>query len=90
MLISFSLDFYKISLQIYGWGSNDYGQIGTTGAVIYKRPVHIEALNTEMCVAVTCGQYHTAALTHDGRCADTLTFFFPEIKINDTIKIYYY
>ncbi len=41
--------------------------MGVEGASVYRKPVQVDTLNTEMCVAISCGQYHTGALTHDAR-----------------------
>lgn len=53
---------------VWTWGSNVYGQLGL-GAVVYQAPypVLVEGLSEENVVDVSAGQYHTLALTSDGK-----------------------
>ncbi|XP_071444865.1 uncharacterized protein ca [Hetaerina americana] len=53
---------------VYSWGSAQFGQIGigmSSGQAPYPRLV--EKLCHEQVVQVSAGQYHSMALTHDGR-----------------------
>eukprot|EP00106_Octopus_bimaculoides_P003264 XP_014770706.1 PREDICTED: uncharacterized protein LOC106869467 [Octopus bimaculoides] len=53
---------------VYSWGSSKYGQVGV-GAYhhYYTRPMLVESLSSECCVSLVCGQYHSVALTNDGK-----------------------
>lgn len=52
---------------VYGWGSSRFGQVGVGTRYTYYRPMLLESLLTEICVAVSCGQYHSLGLTATGR-----------------------
>lgn len=52
---------------VYGWGSSLYGQVGVGTRHVYHRPMLIETLMSESCVAVSCGQYHSLTLTADNQ-----------------------
>lgn len=53
---------------MYCWGSNLYGQLGL-GPIVQESPYPqlITSLNHSRIVDVAAGQYHSAALTADGR-----------------------
>lgn len=52
---------------VFGWGSSQYGQLGAEEVQRATQPIIIESLIHEPIVAVKCGQYHSLALTKDGR-----------------------
>ncbi|KAK7503604.1 hypothetical protein BaRGS_00005143, partial [Batillaria attramentaria] len=52
---------------VYGWGNSLYGQVGVGTRHVYHRPMLLESLLSETCVAISCGQYHSLALTADSR-----------------------
>ncbi|XP_029652973.1 uncharacterized protein LOC115226128 isoform X1 [Octopus sinensis] len=53
---------------VYSWGSSKYGQVGVgTYHHYYTRPMLVESLSSECCVSLVCGQYHSVALTNDGK-----------------------
>jgi len=56
-----------VCVQVYGWGCSGYGQVGVGTRHIYTRPVVLETLNHANVVSLDCGQYHSLALTVDGR-----------------------
>ncbi|GLV44383.1 claret [Carabus blaptoides fortunei] len=53
---------------VYSWGSNCYGQLGL-GPVVYQAsyPSLVPSLSSEIIIDVSAGQYHSLALTNDGR-----------------------
>lgn len=52
---------------IFGWGSSRFGQLGAGEVQQAIQPIIIESLLTEEIAKVECGQYHSLALTRDGR-----------------------
>ncbi|XP_063216868.1 uncharacterized protein LOC134527844 isoform X2 [Bacillus rossius redtenbacheri] len=52
---------------VFTWGSSQYGQLGVGRTGRSSRPRLVEALCRERVVAVATGQYHSLALTGDGR-----------------------
>jgi alpha-tubulin suppressor-like RCC1 family protein len=53
---------------IYGWGRNQFGQIGCGSDCEYQLiPFKMNYLLSEKLKAVSCGAYHSMALTKDGR-----------------------
>ena len=53
-------------LQVYGWGSNRYGQVGTGGTGRCPRPTPVSALEGKGIVAIACGQFHSLGVSDDG------------------------
>jgi len=49
---------------LWGWGSNNYGQLGTNNTTVYSLPKQIGALNNWL--AVTAGYQFTLAVKTDG------------------------
>lgn len=71
--------------QIFSWGSNKHGQIGTTNIKrenIIPKPVHIHAFN-ERAVHVAAGRHTSFAITHSGDL-----FTWGEINGGDTELAY--
>lgn len=52
-------------LQVYGYGSSKYGQVGTGACENYSQPVRL--VDTGDIVDVICGRYHTLAIDRHGR-----------------------
>jgi hypothetical protein len=53
---------------IYGWGWNKFGQIGYGSHCEYQLiPFKMNGLISEKFKAISCGAYHSMALTKDGR-----------------------
>ncbi|XP_066992544.2 uncharacterized protein ca [Anabrus simplex] len=52
---------------VYAWGSSQFGQLGIGKTVQSPYPRLVEGLAQERIMAVSCGQYHSMALAHDGR-----------------------
>jgi alpha-tubulin suppressor-like RCC1 family protein len=53
---------------IYGWGWNKFGQIGCGSHCEYQLiPFNMNGLISEKFKAISCGAYHSMALTKDGR-----------------------
>lgn len=59
---------YILALQVYCWGSNTYGQLGF-GPIIQESPYPqlLCGLSHLKVIDVVAGQYHSIALTADGR-----------------------
>jgi alpha-tubulin suppressor-like RCC1 family protein len=54
--------------KVYAWGSNEFGQIGSERDNEFQlTPIKIEELDEEFIVAISCGLYHSLALTENGR-----------------------
>ena len=52
--------------EVFGWGYNGNGQLGTGNAVNQLSPMRIASLNGLVIVKVVCGYAHTLALTDEG------------------------
>ncbi|CAG2104247.1 unnamed protein product, partial [Medioppia subpectinata] len=52
---------------VYGWGSNDQGQLAQQYKIDKLRPEIISYLNDKNIIQISCGFHHTLALTSDGR-----------------------
>ena len=52
---------------VWGWGLNTVGQVGNGGVTNVYEPVRIEALDDKDIIAVHAGEYHSIALSRDGR-----------------------
>lgn len=52
---------------VFSWGSSRFGQLGIGNIQRSCHPVFIETLAKEEIVSVACGQYHSLALSKDGR-----------------------
>ncbi|XP_078677642.1 uncharacterized protein LOC144914082 isoform X3 [Branchiostoma floridae x Branchiostoma belcheri] len=52
---------------VYAWGSSTYGQLGLGDWDRQTHPTLVTQLKDVFCVAVTTGQYHSAALDGEGR-----------------------
>ena len=50
----------------YGWGCNKYGQLGIRNIENQSTPQPIEDLNDTKVVQISCGSYHSMALTSEG------------------------
>jgi alpha-tubulin suppressor-like RCC1 family protein len=54
--------------KVYAWGSNQFGQIGNEcDNECQLTPIKIEELDEEFIVGISCGLYHSLALTENGR-----------------------
>ena len=53
---------------VYAWGLNDYGQLGLGKAASKNQttPAKVEALSGIGVTQLSCGEYHTLALTAEG------------------------
>eukprot|EP00005_Dracoamoeba_jomungandri_P003344 CAMPEP_0174255280 /NCGR_PEP_ID=MMETSP0439-20130205/4627_1 /TAXON_ID=0 /ORGANISM="Stereomyxa ramosa, Strain Chinc5" /LENGTH=558 /DNA_ID=CAMNT_0015337397 /DNA_START=161 /DNA_END=1838 /DNA_ORIENTATION=+ len=51
---------------VYMWGGNDGGQLGTGDCETQLYPVKLECLADEEVVDISCGTFHTVALTSNG------------------------
>ncbi|XP_033095328.1 ultraviolet-B receptor UVR8-like, partial [Anneissia japonica] len=52
---------------VFSWGSSQFGQLGHGNHLTCTRPMLVSALQGELCVSITCGQYHSLALSADNR-----------------------
>jgi alpha-tubulin suppressor-like RCC1 family protein len=53
--------------QVYSWGSSQFGQLGVGKTGQSPHPRLVERLAEENVVAISAGQYHSMALTEEGR-----------------------
>ena len=53
--------------QCYSWGQNTYGQLGIGNTKETKRPHLIKTLSDLTVTQISCGSYHSMALTSDGK-----------------------
>ncbi len=51
---------------VYGFGHNDYGQIGCANNAHQLTPIKINGFNNEKVISVSCGSLHSLALTEYG------------------------
>ncbi|XP_045605152.1 uncharacterized protein ca isoform X2 [Procambarus clarkii] len=52
---------------VYGWGNNRYGQVGTGGTGRHPRPTLLTSLEGKGIISVSCGQFHSLAVSEDGK-----------------------
>lgn len=52
---------------MYSWGSNRYGQLGTGRRGQAPYPMLVESLSNELLVSVSAGQYHSLAISSNGK-----------------------
>jgi alpha-tubulin suppressor-like RCC1 family protein len=52
--------------EVYAWGDNRSGQIGN-GRRVQSIPIKVNGLNGEKVIQISCGYYHSMALTESGR-----------------------
>ncbi|XP_039591074.1 probable E3 ubiquitin-protein ligase HERC4 isoform X2 [Polypterus senegalus] len=55
-----------LSGAIFGWGRNNFGQLGVNDDKDRYAPVLLKSLRTQKVIYVCCGEDHTAALTKEG------------------------
>jgi alpha-tubulin suppressor-like RCC1 family protein len=65
-------DFYSMVLsesgKVYAWGSNTFGQIGNESSEKFQsKPLKNNKLDEHRIIAISCGRYHSLALTENGR-----------------------
>ena len=53
--------------QCYSWGQNTYGQLGVGNTKESKQPLLIKKLSNLTVTQISCGSYHSMALTSDGK-----------------------
>ncbi|XP_031558665.1 probable E3 ubiquitin-protein ligase HERC4 isoform X2 [Actinia tenebrosa] len=51
---------------LFGWGNNEYGQLGVHDNKVRHMPTLLRSLRSQQIRYVACGENHTAALTQDG------------------------
>lgn len=59
--------------EVYAWGENTYGQLGTRTFRSSDHPTEVESLKGQGAALVACGARHTVVLCRDGRvfgCGD--------------------
>jgi amyotrophic lateral sclerosis 2 protein len=56
-----------LSTELWTWGDIKYGQLGVGDIINRPRPREITMLNYSAIKKVTCGDFHTLALTLDGK-----------------------
>src|ERR1700733_41604 len=54
------------SNRIYGWGFNDCRQLATKPVMDYLTPIIIKFPKNDTICQISCGYYHSLALTSDG------------------------
>ncbi len=53
--------------EVYGWGYNKHGQLGIGGDCDFQlAPMKVNGFNDEKVSAISCGSYHSLALTESG------------------------
>jgi hypothetical protein len=52
--------------EIYSWGDNEYGQVGSDDYEDQLIPVKLDCFNNEKVVMISCGVWHSMALTECG------------------------
>ncbi len=53
--------------EVYAWGSNRFGQIGNACNSDQLMPIKMKGFNNERVVMISCGLWHSMALTESGR-----------------------
>ncbi|CAM9202377.1 unnamed protein product [Discosporangium mesarthrocarpum] len=52
--------------EVYTFGRNDFGQLGTGDTIDRKLPTLVNSLRDQRVVSLACGQYHSAVATKEG------------------------
>jgi alpha-tubulin suppressor-like RCC1 family protein len=52
--------------QVVSWGCNDYGQLGHGDEKERRVPTKVKALDGRVIIKVSCGAFHTVAITDKG------------------------
>jgi alpha-tubulin suppressor-like RCC1 family protein len=52
--------------ELYAWGGNWYGQIGNGNFDNQSIPIKVNGFNDEKVIQITCGEWHSMALTESG------------------------
>jgi alpha-tubulin suppressor-like RCC1 family protein/tRNA A-37 threonylcarbamoyl transferase component Bud32 len=52
--------------EVYAWGENDCGQIGNGRNSDQLKPIKVKGFNNERVVMISCGKWHSMALTDNG------------------------
>lgn len=52
---------------VYAWGSSQFGQLGIGSTGQSSTPILVTGLASELITSISAGQYHSLALTADGR-----------------------
>jgi alpha-tubulin suppressor-like RCC1 family protein len=52
--------------EVYAWGDNEWGQIGNGCNKDQLKPIKVKGFNNERVVMISCGYYHSMALTECG------------------------
>ena len=53
--------------EVFTWGLNSYGQLGYGDmTTLRKIPMKVKSLNGLIIIQISCGAWHTAALTNKG------------------------
>ena len=52
--------------EVFSWGDNGYGQLGHGDKESRRVPTKVAAFNGLVITNISCGKYHTAALTDKG------------------------
>jgi alpha-tubulin suppressor-like RCC1 family protein len=60
--------------QVFSWGPNGWGQLGHGDMKHRGVPTKVEALDGIVIIKISCGKYHTAAITNKG---EILTWYVP-------------
>ncbi|XP_043912312.1 probable E3 ubiquitin-protein ligase HERC4 isoform X2 [Protopterus annectens] len=55
-----------LSGAVFGWGRNNFGQLGLNGEKDRYVPALLKSLRSQKVVYICCGEDHTAALTKEG------------------------
>ncbi|CAM9340069.1 unnamed protein product, partial [Choristocarpus tenellus] len=53
--------------EVYTFGRNDFGQLGTGDTIDRKLPTRLDCLQDRCVVSLACGQYHSVVATHEGK-----------------------
>lgn len=56
----------SLSGALFGWGRNNFGQLGVNDDKDHIVPILVKSLRTQRVRHVTAGEYHSAVLTEDG------------------------
>ena len=82
--------------QCYGWGQNTYGQLDVGNTEESKQPLLIKKLSNLTVTQISCGSYHSMALTSDGKLfiwgdnRFNLLFGFSEKKIEFPTEVEFF
>jgi alpha-tubulin suppressor-like RCC1 family protein len=72
--------------EVYAWGANDWGQIGNGCNSDQLIPIKVKGFNNEGVVMISCGYWHSMALTECGHVYSWGYNYYGQLGTGNTVK----